>query len=122
MKVSNMDKELQSREEVNKLLYVDIEALSQTAKVPTGEEALALKQAVATKAWAEEDAASHEKRTNDAVAVAERTLELTFEDALVQVEFFHAPLKVDCSKVFLIRTPTDLCSLGAGLTNRRIFY
>jgi len=117
-----MDKELQSREEVNKLLYVDIEALSQTAKVPTGEEALALKQAVATKAWAEEDAASHEKRTNDAVAVAERTLELTFEDALVQVEFFHAPLKVDCSKVFLIRTPTDLCSLGAGLTNRRIFY
>ncbi|KEH41726.1 hypothetical protein MTR_1g054270 [Medicago truncatula] len=67
-KISLLEKELQYRDAVNKLLSADIEVLTYAAKVPMGKEALALKQG--------------------------------FKDALIQVEFFQDPVKVNRSNVY----------------------
>lgn len=55
-KISLLEKELQYRDAVNKLLSADIEVLTYAAKVPMGKEALALKQVLVSKTSAEVEA------------------------------------------------------------------
>jgi len=91
---------MQSREAVNKLLFVDIEVLTQEAKDPVGAEVVALKQVLADKISTEEAASFKRRRTDEVMALAEWCWDQGFKDSLVQVEFLHASFKVDCSKVY----------------------
>jgi len=96
-----LEEELESRDTVNILLSMDIEALAQVAKVSADEEVVVLKQALAGKALAEGEALSQRRRADEAVALTNQGWKHDFKDALAQVEFFQAPFKVDRSKVYL---------------------